>query len=353
MQQPQEVPVEQAELLDRARALHARMPVIDLHSHFLLSATIFRRRFHEAHTPRRWPKPFRSSIDLPRLLEGGVSGQVFTVYVPGKPLFFANRERADKQLDLYERIVRACDGAVAPCTTAAEFEAARAAGRFASFAAIEGCHHLDGDVDALDHFFARGVRLMQLTHFVATDVADSAQSPYRPHGGLSKLGERVVLRMNRLGLVVDVAHMTDPGIARVADVAQAPFVCSHAGVRALRDLERSLSTESVDLIAKSGGLVGVILFPMLLAKGGATVDTVVDHLAWLADRVGPEHLGIGSDLDGPTWAPEGLRDVRDFPVLTARMLARGFSEADVAGIWGGNFLRVLDAAAGAARAASA
>lgn len=342
--------MEQAELLDHARALHARVPVIDLHSHFLLGATLFRRRFDVAHEPRRFFKPFASSIDLPRLREGGVSGQVFTVYVPGKPLFFKNRRRADRQLDLYDHIVRACEGAVQPCTSVAEFHAARAAGRFASFAAIEGCHPLDGDVDLLDHFFARGVRLMQLTHFVATDVADSSQSPYRPHGGLSKLGERVVDRMNRLGIVVDVAHMTDAGIARVADVAQAPFVCSHVGVRAVHDSARNLSSASVDLIARSGGLVGVILFPMLLSKGGATVDTVVDHLAWLADRVGPSHLGIGSDLDGPTWAPDGLRDVRDFPVLTARMLARGFTDDDIARIWGGNFLRVLGAAETAAAA---
>lgn len=342
--------MEQAELLDRARALHARVPVIDLHSHFLLGATLFRRRFDVAHEPRRFFKPFASSIDLPRLREGGVSGQVFTVYVPGRPLFFRNRSKADWQLDRYEQIVRSCAGAVQPCTSVAEFHAARAAGRFASFAAIEGCHPLDGDVDLLDHFFARGVRLMQLTHFVATDVADSAQSPYRPHGGLSGLGQRVVRRMNRLGIVVDVAHMTDAGIARVADVAEVPFVCSHIGVRALCDTGRNLAPESVDLIARSGGLIGVILFPMLLAKGRATVDTVVDHLAWLADRVGPSHIGIGSDLDGPTWAPEGLRDVRDFPVLTARMLARGFSEDDVARIWGGNFLRVLGTAETAAAA---
>jgi membrane dipeptidase len=342
--------VTSAEASDRARALHARFPVIDLHSHFLLQRTLFGRRFDMAHEPRRWPRPFSSSIDLPRLLEGGVSAQVFTVYYPGKPIFFNNRRRADRQLDLYDQIVRATEGAVIPCTSVAEFQAARAAGRFAAFVAIEGCHHLDGDVDALDHFFERGVRLMQLTHFVATDVADSSQSPYRPHGGLSKLGERVVERMNHLGIVVDVAHMTDAGIARVADVARAPFVCSHAGVRALRDLQRSLAPESVDLIARSGGLVGVILFPLLLAKGRATIDTVVDHLKWVADRVGPEHLGIGSDLDGPTWPPDGIRDVRDLPRLTERMLARGFTDDDVARIWGGNFLRVLDAAARAAHA---
>jgi len=343
--------VSEADLLDRARALHARLPVIDLHSHFLLQRTLFGRRFDQRHEPRRFFKPFASSLDLPRLREGGVSGQVFTVYYPGKPLFFTNRARADRQLDTYNEVITECAGEVVPCTDAAGFQAARAAGKLAAFSAIEGCHHLDGDVDALDHFHARGVRLMQLTHFVATDVADSAQSPYRPHGGLSDLGRRVVQRMNRLGVIVDAAHMTDAGIAQMADVAQAPFVCSHIGVRALRDTHRNLSAESVDLIARSGGLVGVILFPLLLGRGRVTVDTVVDHLAWLADRVGTRHLGIGSDLDGPTWPPEGLRDARDFPVLTARMLARGFGEDDVARIWGGNFLRVLDEVAAHARAA--
>jgi membrane dipeptidase len=343
--------VSEADLLDRARALHARLPVIDLHSHFLLQRTLFGRRFDERHEPRRLFRPFSSSIDLPRLREGGVAAQVFTVYYPGKPLFFKNRAKADRQLDLYDTILGECQGAVAPCTSVADFQAARAEGRFASFVALEGCHHLDGDVDALDHFFARGVRIAQPAHFVATDVADSAQSPYRPHRGLSPLGRRVVERMNRLGMIVDVAHLTDEGIAHVADVARAPFVCTHIGVRALCDTPRNLSAAAVDRIAASHGLVGVILFPWLLGKGRVTVDTVVDHLAWLADRVGTEHLGLGSDLDGPTWPPRGLRDVRDFPVLTARMLARGFADDDVARIWGGNFLRVLADVAARAEAA--
>ena len=270
---------------------------------------------------------------------------MFTAYLPGKPLFFANRRRTDWQVDLYNKVIAECGGDVEACTSAAQFHQARAQGRFGAFLAIEGCHALDGDVDALDHFHARGVRILQLAHFVATNVADSAQSPYKPHGGLTAFGRQVVQRMNRLGLVVDVAHMTDAGIRQVADVAEAPFVCTHIGVRALHDTPRNLGAEAVDLIARSGGLVGVILFPWLLGKGRVTVDTVADHLAWLADRVGPRHLGVGSDLDGPTWAPEGMRDVRDLPVLTDALFRRGFGDDDVARIWGGNFLDVLDAVA--------
>lgn len=316
-------------------------PALDLHAHFLISAYVAKRDFGRRHRARQWFKPFASITDLPRLVEGGMDGQVFTVYFPGRPLVRDNKGRHDRIIDRYFAMLLKNGQDMRHCESPDDYDAAREAGKFAAILAIEGGHCLDGDLDNVDHFHARGVRIFQLSHFVPNEFADATESKKRPHGGLNDLGRQLVQRLNAKGMIVDVAHMTDEGIAKVAECCEGPFISSHTGVRAHRDMERNLSDASIDLIAKSGGLMGVILFPPYLKKkiGGIT-DDVVDHLAHIAERVGTEHIAIGSDTDGPTWLPKDMRDAADFQVISERMLARGFSQGDIARMWGGNFMRV-------------
>jgi membrane dipeptidase len=316
-------------------------PALDLHAHFLISAYLTKRDFGQRHKARRWFKPFASVTDLPRLREGGMDGQVFTVYFPGRPFVRDNRAKHDRIIDRYFAMLLENGQDMRHCESPDDYVAAQEAGQFAAILAIEGGHCLDGDVDNVDHFHARGVRIFQLSHFIPNELADATESKRRPHEGLNDLGRQVVERLNDRGMIVDVAHMTEEGIRKVADTCDAPFISSHTGVRAHRDMERNLSDDSIDAIAKSGGLMGIILFPPYLKKGlSGTTDDVVDHLAHIAERVGTEHIAIGSDTDGPTWLPKDMRDATDFQVISERMLTRGFTREDIARMWGGNFMRV-------------
>ncbi len=326
---------------DRQATTGPYAPALDLHAHFLVSAYLTKRDFGRRHAASRWIKPFASTTDLPRLREGGMDGQVFTVYFPGRPLIRDNKGRHDRIIDRYYAMLLENGQSMRHCDSPDDYEAAQAAGQFAAILAIEGGHCLDGNIDNVDHFHGRGVRIFQLSHFVPNEFADATESKKRPHRGLNELGRQIVKRLNAKGMIIDVAHMTDEGIARVAETSAAPFISSHTGLRALRDMERNLSDASIDHIARSGGLMGVILFPPYLKKGlGGSTDDVVDHLAYVAERVGTEHIAIGSDTDGPTWLPRDIRDASDYQVISARMLARGFSREDVARMWGGNFMRV-------------
>jgi membrane dipeptidase len=323
-------------------ALHRRVATIDLHSHFLINGFLFGRDFGlRTPGPGRW-NPFRNMMDLPRMREADMDGQWFTVYFPGKPVFTDNRRWHDRIIDRYYDMVLRHGRDMCHCNSPQEFEDARAQGRFASFLAIEGCHALEGRVEHVDHFFRRGVRMMQLTHFLPNEIADGTESSERPNEGLNDLGVRMIHRMNELGVLVDLAHMTDQGIQKAVAASRAPVISSHTGVRALNPRERNLSDEAIDLIAGSGGLAGILFFPPYLTPKTLRVplDRVIDHIAYVADRVGSEHVAIGTDFDAGTWAPTDMSDVRDMRKVTQRMLARGFSAQDVERIWGGNLLRV-------------
>jgi membrane dipeptidase len=333
------------EIQQETIALHARVAPLDLHSHFLLGGYLLNRDFAARHEPARHWNPLRASIDLPRAREGGLAGQFFTLYCPGKPWVGSRITAVHHALiDRFDSILAANPDSMARCTTAADFRAARAAGRFAAFLGIEGAHCLHGDLEQLDRFASRGVRIFQLTHFVPNGIADSSNPHWHAPSGLTALGRQVLERCHRLGLVVDLAHCSDQAVRDAADCCQGPLIVSHTGVRGLNPIGRNVSDETIRLVAQSGGVIGIILYSFYLTHHGFRVplDRVVDHLAYVADRVGTEHLAIGTDLDAGTWTPTGFRDVRDLPRLTERMLARGFTEADIGRIWSGNFLNILD-----------
>jgi membrane dipeptidase len=219
---------------------------------------------------------------------------------------------------------------------------------------LEGCKPLEGDLSALHTLYRLGVRSAQLTWNVRNEVADGVMER-RTGGGLSRFGVEVVQEMNRLGMVVDLAHIAEAGFWQTLEVAQAPVVVTHANARAILDHPRNLSDDQLRAIGESGGVVGAHCLPAYVDPENRTLDRLIDHVLHMAEVIGIERVGLGPDFpknDGPRPAREqrfarkheqliGLEDVDQLPVLTAALLRRGLTEDEVAGVLGGNFIRVL------------
>jgi membrane dipeptidase len=215
---------------------------------------------------------------------------------------------------------------------------------------------LASDIDQLDEWYKRGVRILGYTHAGNNDWSDSSRPSKalndKPdeHGGLSDLGKKGVARLNDLGILIDVSQLTTPAVKQVLSLTRAPVVASHSGLKAIVDVPRNLSDEELDLIKKNGGVVQVVGFSNYLRKapaagegGGpgtpATVTQLVDSISYAVKRIGIDHVGISSDFNhggGVTgWENEG-----EALNVTVELLRRGYSERDIAKLWGGNFLRV-------------
>jgi len=327
---------------ERALRLHRECLVLDCHSHFLLNACIFGRKFHHRAPKPAFFNPFKNTLDLESVKRGGVNAQAFTSYIPGRPWVKDADDKTDWILDTYERIVEECGGRLVHCTTPAEIRAAVGLGRLATFLTIEGAHHLRGKVEKVTHFYERGVRMMSITHFVSNGIADSTTSPYRPIGGLSDLGREVVREMERLGMMVDLSHCTNPAIFQVLEMATRPPLFSHAALRRHNRLARNLTDGQVKAVAEAGGLIGLIFFLRYLGRFDFTVRAVARQAADIAEMVGAEHLCVGTDMDGYTYTPWGFRDASDWPQFTQALVDYGFDDDEIRGILGENFLRFFE-----------
>lgn len=214
---------------------------------------------------------------------------------------------------------------------------------------IEGGEALEGDLVLLRTFHRLGVRLLTLTHNVRNELADGILEE-GTGGGLSRFGRAVVEEMNRLGMVIDVSHLSPAGFWQVLEASSAPVIASHSNAKALCRHPRNLADDQLLALAAKGGVVGVNFVPLFLKDdpgGGqptAGLEDVLDHLDYLVDLIGPAHVAIGSDFDGSGGtSPAGLEDVSRMPALTEGLLRRGHPEEVIRGILGENLLRVLEA----------
>ncbi|MGH3384429.1 MAG: dipeptidase [Nocardioidaceae bacterium] len=219
---------------------------------------------------------------------------------------------------------------------------------------LEGCRPLEGDLSSLRTLHRLGLRSAQLTWNVRNELADGVMER-RTGGGLSRLGVEVVREMNRLHMLVDLAHIAEAGFWQTLEVAQAPLVVSHANARAVLDHPRNLTDAQLSAVAQVGGVIGVHCLPAYVDPDVPTVDRLVDHVEHIAGLVGTEHVGLGADFptsDGPRPAREqrfprkheqlaGFEEIDQLATLTTALLRRGLDESEVAGILGGNFARVL------------
>src|SRR5688572_24191426 len=330
----------QGDLAARARALHRQVPLIDGHNDYPWALRENNAERDLAKLDIRVPQP-KIHTDIPRLREGGVGGQFWSVYVPVTMQGQTAVQATLEQIDIVHRMVRKYPETFELATTAADVERIFKAGRIASMIGMEGGHSIDNSLATLRMFHALGARYMTLTNSTSVAWAD-AGTDTPASGGLSPFGEEVVREMHRLGMLVDLSH-TSPGTMDDAiRVSEAPVIFSHSDARALNDHGRNVPDAVLRSLPKNGGIVMVTFVPgFLRADGKGTMSDAADHLDHIRKIAGADHVGIGGDFDGIPAGPAGLEDVSKYPVLTAELLRRGWPETDVRKALGLNVLRVM------------
>jgi membrane dipeptidase len=324
-----------------ARALHAQVPVLDLHAD--TAKLMDRARYDLAKRHPRLPARlnYAGQVDLPRLREGGVAGQFFGLWTAPYP------ERGcaasvHRQLDAIDQAIDRHPAEIVWALTAADVRAAKAQGRVAALGGIEGGQALEGSIVPLDEFARRGVRYLGLLHFSANAIGAPARGRGEdPDAGLTAFGRDVVRECERLGIVIDLAHINRRGFFDALELMKTPPMVTHTGVSGVHPHWRNLDDAQIRAVADRGGAIGIIFARRFL--GGATVEAVVDHILHVVDVAGDDVPALGSDFDGFVIPPEGLDNVACMPNLTAALSRRGLSLRSIEKIIGGNVMRVLEA----------
>lgn len=293
----------------------------------------------------------RTHTDLPRLQQGGVGAVFFSAYVAAS--YTASNQSAERArrmiASIRNDIVAKNSGAIELVTTADGIAAAHRAGKIAALIGIEGGHAIEDSLETLRDFYSQGARYLTLTHSNSNHWADSSGDPRKPNNGLSAFGKQVIAEMNRLGMMVDISHVSDKTFWDVLAISRAPVFASHSSCRALVPIARNMSDEMIAALAKRGGVVQINFNCAFLSVAYArnksaprpTVDSVVAHIRHVVKLAGIDHVGIGSDFDGVQCVPQGLDDPSKFPVLTRKLLEAGFLPADIRKIYGENTLRLM------------
>ena len=295
--------------------------------------------------------PTEGHTDLPRLLESGITAEFLSAFVDAS--YAAKRpDESYRRVGLYLDTIagfaiRHRDKLIF-ARTAADVRRAKAEGKVAIFIGVEGGHAIENSLDRLDDLYRRGARYMTLTWNNGNDWAGSSIGAGGTRtGGLTSFGRTVIREMNRLGMLVDLSHVSDSTFFEAIAASTAPVICSHSSARAINDHPRNLSDDQLRAIARNGGVVNVNFYSRFLdpafAEGRATpLSVLIDHIDHIAKVAGVDHVGIGSDFDGVTALPEGMEDVTRLPRLAQALLDRGYSESEVTQILGGNMLRVME-----------
>lgn len=325
-------------------------------------------------------------VDFPRLREGGMKAPFFALWCP---VYYKGAEAVRRTLDLRDAMQSVLDAhpdQIEMATTAADIERIVKAKKIAAFLAIEGGHQIDDDLAVLRMYYRMGIRAMTLTHFRNNNWADSSTDTPK-HNGLTPFGKDVVREMNRLGMLVDVSHVSDKTFYDAIATSSKPVILSHSSCRALSDVPRNVTDDMLKALAKNGGVIGINFgegfvnpkdaaalraavagastAPDLIGKplddyaaaeyrrdigtshkAFATIDDVVAHIDHVKKIAGIDSVGIGSDFDGITSPPQGLEDVSKMPALVAALLKHGYSDGDIKKILGENYLRVIRAVTG-------
>jgi membrane dipeptidase len=279
-------------------------------------------------------------IDLPRLKEGGVDCQIFAISsVRDRTRPYALRT-AMEMIDLFYKECKAHSDSVTPVTTHGEILETATEGKVAAMLSIEGADIIEGKVGLFGVFHRLGVRMVGLVHSLRNELADGVTDG-RTGGGLSGLGIQAVEELERLGILIDVSHLSDTGFWDLIDVAKGPVMASHSNARAVCDHPRNMMDDMILAMAERGGVMGMNFAPGFVHPTKATVQGVVNHIDHIVDLVGPDHVGLGSDFDGIPYTPEGLDDVTRMPNITAELVGRSYSEEDIKKILGLNHLRLM------------
>ena len=377
-------------LWQRALQIHRRAIVIDTHNDVTTPMT--NDDYDLGGTP---PVPYRTSIE--RMKQGGLTAEFFSLYV--KPWYVEHGGSARRTLDMIDSVYRAVERHPTDlmfATSVADIRRAKRQGKVAALMGIEGGHAIEDSLPTLREFYRLGVRYMTLTWNNTNNWADAGRGE-KKHHGLSPFGVEVVREMNRLGMLVDVSHVSDETMSDALDLSKAPIIASHSSARALSDVPRNIPDDLLKRIAKNGGVVQVNFYsvfvdtktvapqsaerdkrlkaqqdalnqkykndPERLAEESDKLEAanplpplpiskLIDHIDHIVRVAGIDHVGIGADFDGANDMPEGAKDVSMLPNITYELLKRGYSERDIRKILGENFLRVFAEAERVARSSS-
>ena len=366
-------------LWQKALAIQRRAIVIDTHNDVTTPMT--NDDYDLNGSP---PTPYRTSIE--RMKKGGLNAEFFSLYI--KPWYVAHGGAARRTLDMIDSVYRAVErhpNDLMFATTSTDIRRAKAQGKIACLMGIEGGHAIENSLPTLREFYRLGVRYMTLTWNNTNDWADAGRGE-KKHNGLSDFGKEVVREMNRLGMLVDVSHVSDKTMSDALDVSKAPIFASHSSARALSNVPRNIPDDLLKRIAKNGGVVQVNFYSLfvdqktvapqaderdkrlkaqqeaLTAKYADNperfseesdkleaanplpplpLSKLIDHIDHIVKVAGIDHVGLGADFDGANDFPEGAGDVSMLPNITYELLRRGYSEQDIRKILGENFLRVF------------
>jgi membrane dipeptidase len=367
--------------LERARRILRSVPLVDGHNDLPWEIRISETAPRDvAAYDLRTRTP--GHTDLERLKAGQVGAQFWSIYVPGEVKDSGYARIQLEQFDIARRIIARYPDRLALALRAADIEREFKRGRVGSLLGMEGGHVLENSLGVLRSYYELGARYLTLTHNVTLDWADAAADTAR-HGGLTEFGREVVREMNRLGMLVDLSHVSPATMSDALDVTEAPVIFSHSSARALTDHVRNVPDSILRRLPKNGGVVMVTFVPAFVSqevadwekladeevkrlrptitdtvelrrrmdewtvahpRPHATLAQVADHIEHVREVAGADHVGIGSDFDGITYVPVGLEDVSTFPQLFAELIRRGWSDDDLRKLAGRNVLRAMRAA---------
>jgi membrane dipeptidase len=325
---------------DEARSIHADHPPIDLHADTLMWSRWTGYDLHKAHEPPLPLAAFGGHVDLPRMREGGMSAQFFSmVSLPLADRVKGMARIIHEQIDNLESQVLKKPGTLRLVKKAGEVAASNAMGEIAALLGIEGAHALEGDLENVRIFARRGVRYIGLLHFTANEAGFPAYGKGRSDNGLTPWGCKLVEACEDSGVLVDLAHVNKQGFLDACSIARKPPIVSHTGVLGAFEHWRNIDDVQLRAVADKGGVVGVIFCPRYV--GGEGLDPVIAHLKHIVNVVGEDAAALGSDWDGFIVPTKALKDPRGLPLLTDAMLAAGFSREAVGKILHDNVMRVL------------
>ena len=331
--------VSEASSFAEAKRIHSRIITLDSHC----DTPMF---FSEGYTADMFSKRTdKVLVDLPKMREGFLDASIMVAYLKqgerDDESLLAATAKANRILTQIEEMVAANCTAVDIAYTPSDIARLKHIGKKAIMLGIENGYAIGKDFSLLEHFAKRGIVYMTLCHNGDNDICDSARGNAE-HGGLSPFGEKVVLEMNRLGIMVDMSHAAESSFYDALEVSKKPIVCSHSSARALCDHPRNLTDDQMKALAQKGGVAQVTMYNgFLRSDGKATILDAVEHLNHMVNIMGIEHVGIGTDFDGDGGIP-GMANASEVINFTRRLLQERYSEEQIQMIWGGNFLRVME-----------
>ncbi len=285
-------------------------------------------------------------VDFPKLRRGGVDGAFFALYIPAEM-----DDDADAAFEyakqLYSSVVKCLDenpDLAVLAVSESQAYANKDAGKFSVFLGLENGSPIGSSLERLEWFYKAGVRYVTLCHTGNNLICDSCATEVKRWNGLSPFGREVVREMNRLGMLVDVSHISDKAFYDVLECSSKPVVATHSCCRALADHPRNMTDDMIRDLAAAGGVVQINFYPVFLDSDYEnrlpSCRRIADHIDHVVNLVGIDHVGLGSDYDGIEITPEGMEDISKFHMVLDELRLRGYSESDLAKIASGNFFRI-------------